>query len=527
MEPYRVLLVDDEEDIRVGISRKMNWEDLGFSLVGEAENGREALELADQLRPDVLLTDIKMPFMDGLELCRLLMQRLPALKCVVFSGFDEFEYAKQAIQMNVSEYILKPINAQELSDVLRKLKSQLDARYDEIRNMQALRRRYEENLPVLRELFYTQLFDGRIGAGQAALRAARYEIDLHGSSWTAALAQYDLPGEHEELISLSLQALLDENLHIEGCSCKTFLYNDGLALLVSFEGEVQDYALIESLNRICKLAQSYLGLTLTIGVGSSYQTLDGVPQSAKEARSALDYRILVGEGRALYINDLEPNRDSTLSFDENDERELSSAVKLGTQEEIREVVDRLMKKIQDAGLAISQCHYFFLELFTCLLRLTRGANLNVEDVFGSGFTGELQITDFGSIKELENWCWVRCQRIWELIGRQRNDSAWRTVEKAKAFIAEHFSDSDLSVEMLCSYLHLSPAYFSTLFKRETDMSFTSYVTVVRMERAAELLRGTEDKTYLIAEKTGYEDPNYFSYVFKKHFGMSPTRFRAG
>ena len=116
-----MLLVDDEEDIREGISRKMDWLGLGFSLVGEAANGQDALELAETLRPDVILTDIKMPFMDGLELCRILTDRLPASRFVVFSGFDAFEYAKQAIQMNVVEYILKPINADELSAVLRRL----------------------------------------------------------------------------------------------------------------------------------------------------------------------------------------------------------------------------------------------------------------------------------------------------------------------------------------------------------------------------------------------------------------------
>ena len=153
MELYRVLLVDDEEDIREGISRKMDWLGLGFSLVGEAANGQDALELAESLRPDVILTDIKMPFMDGLELCRILTDRLPAARFVVFSGFDAFEYAKQAIQMNVVEYILKPINADELSAVLRRLKDQLDQERAERRNVELLRSRYTENLPVLRELF--------------------------------------------------------------------------------------------------------------------------------------------------------------------------------------------------------------------------------------------------------------------------------------------------------------------------------------------------------------------------------------
>ena len=121
METYRVLLVDDEEEIREGISRKIDWASLGFELVGEAENGAEALELCEQLRPDVVLTDIKMPFIDGLELCRRLRTQLPAARTVVFSGFDDFEYARQAISMNVSEYILEPINAPELRQVLQKL----------------------------------------------------------------------------------------------------------------------------------------------------------------------------------------------------------------------------------------------------------------------------------------------------------------------------------------------------------------------------------------------------------------------
>ena len=148
MEFYRVLLADDEEEIREGIRRKIDWGKLGFTLVGSAENGMEALELAEQLHPDVVLTDIKMPYMDGLELCRQLKQFLPASKIVVFSGFDDFEYARQAIGMNVSEYILKPINAPELSQVLSRLREQLDQQRLEHEDMENLRRKYEES-PVV------------------------------------------------------------------------------------------------------------------------------------------------------------------------------------------------------------------------------------------------------------------------------------------------------------------------------------------------------------------------------------------
>ena len=300
MEPYKVLLADDEEDIRVGISQKMDWAELGFTLVGEADNGQDALELAESLLPDVVLTDIKMPFLDGLELCRILTEQLPASKFVVFSGFDDFEYAKQAIQMNVSEYILKPINAAELSAVLRRLKDQLDRERTERQNMEFFRSQYTESLPVLQELFYTRLLDGRIPPGQEAAQARRLDIDLYSEGgWVAALAHIGSGGLKSTMAPLSIQQLLEENLSHVGC--KTFLYNDAAALIAALQKGFTVYDLIQVLGRVCTLAGSYLGLTLTIGVGAPCQQLGGLAQSAAGARAALDYRAFVGRGRAIYI----------------------------------------------------------------------------------------------------------------------------------------------------------------------------------------------------------------------------------
>ena len=526
MEQYRVLLVDDEEDIRVGISRKMDWEGLGFSLVGEAENGQDALELAETLQPDVVLTDIKMPFMDGLELCRILTERLPASKFVVFSGFDDFEYAKQAIQMNVSEYILKPINAPELTAVLERIHGQLDRERTERRDAEQLRQQYEESLPLLRNLFLSRLLDGHVPRERMAELSARYDAELGGGELVVALLYVGV-ADQSELTALSVQQLLEEHLHPAGCACRSFPYNESVALVASLEEEGAVYELIAQLNRVCALAESYLHLTLTAGVGAPVQGPEDLPRSADGARSALEYRGMVGRGQAIYIGDLEPDGGARLMFTESDEQELTSALKLGGDEELRAVLDRLTDKLRPSGLSPAQWQLFFLELLTCLLKVAREADLDTESVFGAGFTGLMKVTDFDSPEALEEWCLDKCLRIRTQLRHRRTDSAGRTVEKATEFIHAHYGESTLSVEALCEHLHLSPAYFSTLFKRETGMSFTAYVTVVRMEAAAAALRGTEDKTYLIARRCGYEDPNYFSYVFKRHFGVSPTKFRAG
>ena len=532
MERYRVLLADDEEEIRVGISRKIDWESLGFFLVGEAENGAEALELAEQLRPDVVLTDIKMPFMDGLELCRRLKQSLPAAKMVVFSGFDDFEYARQAVGMGVSEYIMKPINAPELNGVLTRLREQLEQQRMERRDMEALRRRYEESLPVLRELFYTRLLDGRLKPDQIQDRAARYELELPEGIWTAVLVHVDLPGESEEaerdeLLLLSVRDFFQEHFQMEGCAVRSILYNDAVALLVYLKQQDQIYPLLEELERVCALTHSLLGITLTLGVGLPCGGPEELYASAEGARAALEYRVLMGGEHIIYIGDLEPDHSARLPFEEEDQRELWAAVKLGSVSQVKQVIGGLMDRVREKRLSLSQCHLFFLEMVTSLIRLARTGGAEVEDVFGPGFTGVVSINDFRSLDDLEGWLEGCCLKLWEVLGRQRSDSAWKTVERAKEFIAVHYADSDLSVESLCTHLHLSPTYFSTLFKRETGMSFTAYVTEQRMDRTAQLLRETDEKTYLIAEQTGYTDPNYFSYVFKRHFGVTPSKFRGG
>lgn len=523
MELYRVLLVDDEEDIREGISRKMDWLGLGFSLVGEAANGQDALELAESLRPDVILTDIKMPFMDGLELCRILTDRLPAARFVVFSGFDAFEYAKQAIQMNVVEYILKPINADELSAVLRRLKDQLDRERAERRNVELLRSRYTENLPVLRELFYANLLDGHIEPGTERERAAHLDIDLQGEEWAVGLA-YIGSDRRDALSTLSVQKLLEESLTAD--RCRLTLYNDWVAVIVSLTESFTIYDLIRVLDRVCTLAASYLGLTLTVGVGAPCKELSGMARSAAEARTALEYRSMVGRGQVIYIGDLEPDGGQVLTFEEADERTLTAAVRLGSEQEVRDAAAALAGKIREANPSAGQYNLFLMELVTHLMKMTRRSGVGVEEVFGTGFSLPIQDSALPSLEELEGWCVERYLRLRTLIRRRQTDSAGQTVEAAKEYIRQHYAESDLSVEKLCAYLHLSSTYFSTLFKRETGTSFTAYVTTVRMEAAAEAIRGTEEKTYLIAQRCGYEDPNYFSYVFKRHFGVTPTKYRS-
>ena len=166
MKLYTVLLVDDEPEIREGIIQKIDWNKYGFEIIGSAENGRDALEQAELKQPDVVMTDIMMPFMDGLRLGEELMEKMPSVKMIFFSGADDFEFVQRALQVKAIEYVLKPIDAIEFSETLTKLKAILDQEYEDKRNVENLRQHYIDSIPVLREQFLTGLLDGRIDQEQ-------------------------------------------------------------------------------------------------------------------------------------------------------------------------------------------------------------------------------------------------------------------------------------------------------------------------------------------------------------------------
>lgn len=280
MPIYRVLLVDDEEEIREGIIRKIDWENIGYTVVGDAENGVDALEKAEHLHPDVVMTDIKMPFMDGLELGEKLREIMPSTKLIIFSGFDDFEYAQKAIKINVAEYVLKPINSNELTETLKKLKKQLDCEYNEKRDIEMLRRNYQESQPVMREQFLVGLIEGRVTEERLRVQAPLFDINLDDSGgYAAALIRADYAyidndalRREEELIPISLKCTAEEILK-NYCEFMVFLYSDSVAIIAKLKKESGIMPLFNGINEICKAAQRILSVKVMAGVGTACQSL--------------------------------------------------------------------------------------------------------------------------------------------------------------------------------------------------------------------------------------------------------------
>ncbi|WP_270563071.1 response regulator [Clostridium beijerinckii] len=536
MNLYRIMIVDDEEEIRLGIIKKIDWEANGFIVVGDAENGQDALEKAEKLQPDVIMTDIKMPFMDGLELGKKLLELMPSTKIIVFSGCDDFEYAHKAIKINVVEYVLKPINSAELIEVLVRLKEQLDREYNEKRNLETLYKHYIKSLPVIREQFLVGAIEGRINEEQWHEQMEELGIDFKYKHLTVGIIQADgtlsfeenlnnFSGQKESALTpISIKKIVDENM---GKYCKfiSFIYSGMVIVMGNFEKKEDILLFIKGINEVCKVYKRIMSLTISAGIGYVYSNPSQIRFSYRTAQNALDYRFILGAGKAIYIDDVEPDNSIQLQLDEREERAMLNAIKISSENEISEAIDSLFKKTEDLLLPFNQYRIYLMEIMTSLLKLVQTYAFDIEEIFGENFNAYSYLESFNSIHEVKKWIIEKAIRINSYIKRERINSSMMLIEKAKQYIKENYSDYDVSVEKLCSKLHVSPTYFSTMFKKETGTSFVNYLTATRLEEAVKLLNTTDDKTYMIAEKVGYPEANYFSYVFKKQFGVSPSKYR--
>lgn len=530
---YRIMLVDDEEEVRKAMIRSMDWEQLGFTVAGDAENGEEALEKLEQLEPDVVMTDIRMPYMDGLTLIARIRERYPFIKILIFSGYDDFEYAKQAIKFRVTEYILKPVNGEELAEILKRVKMSLDEEIKQRRNISILQESYMGSLPILKELFLNDLVQRTSDVSGVVPKLREYGIDiLDARKWLAAViyiehteqAEDRVLSKHQELIPISVRSLVEDHLK-SYCRFAVFNSTEGITLIAAVDQDNTETGLVNLLNDICKESRRLLEVVITIGVGCSCDTLQEIGRSYQTAVDALGYRAIVGSGRTLCINDVEPISRGKLLLDAKGEAELTAAIKFGTCEQIENIFRELTAHMEDAKVHVGQYQVYMLTIVNCLIRLMQQYDLNMEEMFDS----EEQYADImrGACRRetfADELIPVAC-RMNEALNRERDNTTKRVILEAKAYIQENYSDPDLSVDMLCRHLHMSPAYFSTVFKRETGQTYINYLTEVRLREAEELLKNTDDKTYMIAQKVGYQEQNYFSYVFKKRFGISPTKYR--
>lgn len=528
MEKYTVLLADDEEEMIRAIMKKIEWESLGFSVIGYAENGIKALEMVEEYNPDVVMTDIKMPYMDGLELSKELNKSHPSIKILIFTGFDEFEYAKEAVRLEIDEYILKPINSTELTEIMTRLKANLDKERNEKSSIEALRQHYEESLPVIRANFFSTLLQGRIPESDIPKYLEDCEITFEKPYLCALVVHTSTThvpeGINHRQLSASVAKLVIEKLG-EKWELREFSYLEDYVFVAQLPEISWVSELTDDFEKFSSVAKRLLGATVTIGIGNICSSVNKLPHSYEGAMTAVSYRAIYGSDCAINISEIAPLKYNGEYALDAELSALFSRLRLGDKEDIMESISQYVSAVSSRDVSLNSHHICIMELISSLSRFVNNYDIHIQELdsdYAKLYT-KLSVMD---PKALGEWMKKVCFEINDILIKVLSSSTQTFVEKAKSFVSENYSNPELSLELICGELGLSQSYFSTVFKRETGSSFISYLTSYRMQKAAKFLIEENEKSYIIAGKVGYQDANYFSYVFKRHFGMSPSKYRS-
>lgn len=528
-DKYKVILVDDEIDVAERIANKMQWEELRFEKPVICKNALDALDVAEKIHPEVVMTDITMPYMNGLQLSHKLKEEYPNIRIIIFSGYDEFEYAQEAVHIQAEEYILKPIDADKLKTVFTNIRNDLDKEYDERQNISKLESYYNDSLPILQESFYASLMENKFAKDQLDHFKEIYSIDLNSPYYCAVILHVSTHTLKEKMnplyVSLSVKKLAEEKL-CEQWKGKLFTYQGNTVMIAQLDASENEITkLTDDCDKFTRLAKSVVDATVTIGIGRICSQLIDISDSYNGARLAVSYRTLYGTMKAININEIEPDQDVQPIFLETDSLdEVFKKMRVNNQEGLSHAIDQYLDKSTASLTKVPEFRFFVMQLVSELYSFALANKLEISELFTSYHEIILQVEKL-ELKDLNEWMKDHCFKMQSMINEKRSNTTKNFIVKAIDYANEKYSDPDLTVESICAYLNVSYAYFSTVFKKETGKSFTSYLTDIRLKKAVELLLEKDEKTYVIARDVGYTDPNYFSYVFKKAYGVSPNKYR--
>lgn len=527
---YKLILVDDESEVRSGIIKKIDWESIGFEVIGEAENGVEALEIIENNNPDLAIIDIEMPYMNGVELSKIIHKEYPALKVIILSGYDEFEYAQKAIRYNVIEYVLKPISASDLIELLSRTRDKLDDERNERNNLIRLKSDYMESLSIIKARFLNALILERHSIIDIEEKMQRYGMNLPAGELIVAVVK---PDDYNQLNEKVVNTSEERELYAYSVfnTCKEICKESTYTVFQTHEGNtvivIDNKKLNSQLNVLEEIRavveKSHIN-TVTIGLGEVVKDISLIKNSYQGAIMALNYQLLEGSNKILWINDLEPKRLERIVFDEIAESNLNNAIRSEDSAVLSNFLNEIFSNLQGLNISFENFKSYVNEMIIGLIKVARSYDIELKWLNEHKNIYKI-VSEINNLSELEEIVYQLANELNTSILSSRKSSIKLIIEQAVEYINEYYNHEDISLDYVSQLLHISSAYLSRLFKKEKNITFINYLTEVRMNHAKKLIEDTNLKNFEVSEKVGYSEANYFSYSYKKFFGVSPSKYR--
>ncbi len=536
----KVFLVEDESIVREGLKKNIPWQEYGYQFTGEASDGEIALPMIRKIRPDVLITDIKMPFMDGLALSQIVTQEIPEIKIVIISGYDEFEYAQQAIRVGVEQYLLKPITKGTLRKVLCKIREKIETEKEQKSYLETFQNEMKEYENYARRSFLEKVFSGVFSVQQIYEEAAKISFDLEGPCYNLVLLNLQVKRQNPEHTMLEPEG-------VEQVREALFRYFMRFPEYLIFQWNISLYGVlmkgefdqmerlqeqcVHQIERIC--SQETLSMEWYAAIGVPVERFSLLPECYAKVNHILAHRFFSPQCHILTekdVVDFLPGKDLK-SFASVDSAKVNPDIiqgflREGKQAEIKDFVDGYLAGVKEALESRLFRDYLLLNI--------RFTTINYMQIFGVCQQDFLPEDDDRKVHDasasggnIDVYMLELLERALTLRDRESENQGKRALKKGLKYIEENFSDESLSLNSVAGAIGVSGNYFSSIFSQEMQMTFIEFVTKKRMEKAKKLLIQTQLHSNEIAGKVGYKDPHYFSFVFKKTVGCTPREYRNG
>ena len=534
----RVFLAEDETIIRETLRDTVPWARCGYTFVGEAGDGEMALPLIQQTRPDVLITDIRMPFMDGLALSKLVLQEFPQMKVIILSGYDDFEYAQTAIGLGVERYLLKPITKSTLMKVLEEVREKIQGERAQQNYLAQFQQEAQDYEQYARRRFLERVVAGQLSVQEIYEQAEKLDLDLRAKSYNLALVSA-MPesGSASESYSEPGARIRDGMVahFLKHPEYILFRWNlTSFAVLLLERQENMESIVNRCIHKVQELYHTFgPELNWYVAMGTPTQRLSALPGCFEEVSRLWAYRHILPEQHILTAQTMSSLTGTGSDHDLSglDMNKVSPAMLTGvlqnaSAQEIPSFVDEYTHSLEDALESGPFCQYLMLSARFTATQFVETLGMEQKEYLGNlsclGMVGQ-QI----SIDDLKRYLSDILLQAIRLRDRVTGSQYKVQLKQAIRYIDEHYRSEDISLNRVAQEVDLSPNYLSAVFSQEMGTTFVEYLTAKRMEKARELLRSSDLRSGEIAAAVGYKDSHYFSFLFKKTQGCTPRDYRSG
>lgn len=531
----KIAIIDDEPLVRLGLQSMLRREELGYELIGEAANGRQGLDLIIEGDPDIVITDMKMPVLDGLEMMRLASQAGRHPKYIVLSGYDEFRLVKQAMKQGAEEYLMKlDLESKTLEDILAAVREKIMAERGGVLAPRPLHENMGKNIHMFRESFFRHIIAKPTLSESTLIDQAKHlGLKLSGllTCMVIRISNLSVLDKYEEDEVVSFEAAIRSTINEiinDVYDGYTFSWSHGEFVVVfSAPHHIDTDSLRDKVtsmgDRLVQVLDQYFGISVSVGISDPCSRYSDLAPAYFSACRAAQHSYYTGDQSVLLYRDLPSDYEDPDQIDVFSLRDsLTEAIELHDVQAIGKVFESMIGLLNKPNVSRKQAYDLCFQIAYSIGGSQGISEEKLREVVGDNSLYEA-ILGLGTLAQIIDWLIGLEQRICRVVAVQDQSKVHRIVSRAKRYILDHYMER-VSLEKVASSINISPGYLSTVFRQSTGTCFTDYVTSVKINQAKRLLRETNYKVYEVSEMLGYQNAYYFSKVFKKITGMTPTEY---